>query len=346
MVLTCMTEPAFLCRDGQIILANPAARQIGISEQSDPERDFAAPAQNQPVMQFSHSYAGHEWTVQSCLLDEGRLFVLRRVGETVSTHALASAAKALRESLQILFSAAKKLSDQLTDRDDEKTQNSIGILNRAMFQIERTTGHLTDAALLRSVSKKRSVDCVHFFRHMAELLQSYIGSTGRRFEFQCPDRSFNVTMDANAVERAVLNLISNAIANTPEGGLITLSVKPVGRLCHVCVKNEGSVLTAADLSGLLNRYETADIMHGAGFGLSVVRSVACRHGGTVLTEPNPDGGLCVLFTLKRDNAKHGSSTLETPIVVDGGHNPYLIELSDVLDYTEYKPDTIMETRIR
>ncbi|MFD9221508.1 sensor histidine kinase [Streptomyces sp. NPDC060064] len=93
------------------------------------------------------------------------------------------------------------------------------------------------------------------------------------------------------------NLLANAVAYNVPSGTVDVSVED-GVLT---VRNTGPVIAEADVPALFEpfrRGEGRDRMGpGAGLGLSIVRSIAEAHGGTVTAEPGPEGGLAVTVTL-------------------------------------------------
>jgi len=98
-----------------------------------------------------------------------------------------------------------------------------------------------------------------------------------------------VTGDADALERAVTNLLDNAAKWSPEGGVVTVTLDH-GTLT---VADEGPGIALEDLPHVFERfYRSAESrgMPGSGLGLSIVRSIAERHGGVVQAGAGPAGG--------------------------------------------------------
>ncbi|HVW44921.1 MAG TPA: ATP-binding protein [Amycolatopsis sp.] len=105
--------------------------------------------------------------------------------------------------------------------------------------------------------------------------------------------------DRVLLERLVTNLVHNAILYNEPGGRVEVRVAAAPALT---VENTGSVVPAESLPGLFEPFRrlaadrTAN-SGGAGLGLSIVRSIATAHGGSVRAEPRPTGGLRVTVEL-------------------------------------------------
>ncbi|MER5819631.1 MULTISPECIES: HAMP domain-containing sensor histidine kinase [Streptomyces] len=100
----------------------------------------------------------------------------------------------------------------------------------------------------------------------------------------------------------VANLLANAITYNVPGGSVEAVLSGEGVLL---VRNTGPVVSEADIAGFFEpfrRGEGRDRMGpGSGLGLSIVRSIAVAHGGTVTARPGPrGGGLAVTVRLPVD----------------------------------------------
>ncbi len=96
--------------------------------------------------------------------------------------------------------------------------------------------------------------------------------------------------DADRLKQLLLNLVGNAIAYTPEGGTVTLSLhrRPDG-MVRICVADTGIGIAPNDLPHIFDRFWRVDRARtrkagGSGLGLSIAKSIAEAHGGTLQVE--------------------------------------------------------------
>ncbi len=101
--------------------------------------------------------------------------------------------------------------------------------------------------------------------------------------------------ESSALERAVTNLLDNAAKWSPPDGRVTVRLRD-GLLS---VADQGPGITDQDLPHVFDRFYRSTesrAMPGSGLGLSIVRQVAERHGGTTKAASGPEGG--ALFTFR------------------------------------------------
>jgi two-component system, OmpR family, sensor histidine kinase MprB len=98
------------------------------------------------------------------------------------------------------------------------------------------------------------------------------------------------------LERAIVNLLDNAVKFSPDGAVVEVGCTAAG---DVTVRDHGPGIAAEDLPHVFDRFYRSDAARGtpgSGLGLAIVKQVAESHGGTVSAETTPDGG--ALFRLR------------------------------------------------
>ena len=98
-----------------------------------------------------------------------------------------------------------------------------------------------------------------------------------------PDEPVWIRGDFHLLERALDNLLHNALRFSPEGGAVTVTLALQGGKAELSVADQGPGVSAEMLPHLFERFSTQKATqrpaHGTGLGLYFVHNVAERHGG-------------------------------------------------------------------
>ncbi len=125
-----------------------------------------------------------------------------------------------------------------------------------------------------------------------------------------PDEEAWMVGDGGLLERAMVNLLDNAIKYSEAGTVVTLSVTVEQNEIHCCVSDQGRGITAEMLPHLFERFQRADQpeadrQRGAGLGLAFVDVVARQHGGRVTVSSHPEQGsrFCLVLPSEADKTR-------------------------------------------
>ena len=101
------------------------------------------------------------------------------------------------------------------------------------------------------------------------------------------------------LRRALTNLVTNALAHTPRGGTVTVRVTGQNSATVFSVSDTGHGIAPEHLPRIFDRFYRADSARGggAGLGLSIAKSIAELHGGTLTAASGP--GATFTLTLPR-----------------------------------------------
>ena len=102
-----------------------------------------------------------------------------------------------------------------------------------------------------------------------------------------------VAGDRGHLRQVVANLVSNAVAHTPEGTAIEVGAAIDGGQAVLVVRDHGPGMRPDDLVHAFDRFWQADEARagrGTGLGLSIVAGITDEHGGTCKAENAPGGG--------------------------------------------------------
>ena len=193
---------------------------------------------------------------------------------------------------------------------------TLGELNQeqadAVHRIERNTGRLgllVEDLLTLSRAESGPLDLDHGELDLREvvaeafdLLEDLIRSRSLDVRLDLPEAPVLILGDAPALERVVMNLMSNAIKFTPDGGRVTLSVRTSQSGAELLVSDSGIGIPQVDQEQLFTRFFRASAaneqaIQGSGLGLSIVHALVVQHGGTVSVESVPGEGTTVRVLL-------------------------------------------------
>jgi two-component system sensor histidine kinase MprB len=140
-------------------------------------------------------------------------------------------------------------------------------------------------------------------RTMRVALHESVGRAVERAKLRGPGLSFDVRIepwfvqgDPTAVDRAVVNLLDNAVKFSPAGGVVTVRL----RGGEYSVADQGPGIDPADLPHVFERFwrsDSARSLPGSGLGLAIVSQVAEESGGRTSLQPAAGGGTVARLVL-------------------------------------------------
>ena len=173
-------------------------------------------------------------------------------------------------------------------------QHLLSLINDILDMAKIEAGKLT--LHYETVSLKEVVD------DAARLMRGRIQEAGLNLLVDAADLP-DIDADYRGLKQVVLNLISNAVKFTPEGGdiVVALSREDDERV-RVAVTDTGIGIAAEDLVRLARPFEQVEGQHskttqGTGLGLALTKSLIELHGGTLMIDSLPGRGTTVGFDL-------------------------------------------------
>ena len=120
--------------------------------------------------------------------------------------------------------------------------------------------------------------------------------------------NLRANVDRDQIQRAVLNLLLNAIDATPVNGQVVVRSKSVpGDHMELQVENSGESVPEEVLSRMFEPFYTTK-PHGTGLGLAISRNIAKAHGGDLRVTRNEPGHVCFTLTISDDEAPHSGAS--------------------------------------
>jgi signal transduction histidine kinase len=173
------------------------------------------------------------------------------------------------------------------------------IVDRETYKLEAIIGDLLDLAKLEGGGSTLSIEPVavaDLFDRIAERHEPTLRARNITLEQHVPD-DLELDADVQRLEQALQNVASNALRHTPDGGRVELGAEPAGAHVRITIRDTGPGIPPAHLPHIFDRFYKADqartatsTASGSGLGLSIVRAIVERHGGSVSAANAADGG--------------------------------------------------------
>lgn len=203
-------------------------------------------------------------------------------------HELRTPLTSLRTNLELLIEARKPGAPKLSEQDTAELYADV------RGQLDELTTLIGD---LVELARQDAPQVVHEPLELVEVVERALDRARRRasgVRFDVELQPWSLLGDASALERAVLNLLDNAVKFSPPDGVVGVKLRPLGDGTAVIeVTDQGPGIAEEDLPHVFERFyrsEEARTLPGSGLGLSIVLQAAQRHGGMAYAGRAPDGG--------------------------------------------------------
>ena len=340
-LLDLMVQPGFYVENSIIVRLNAAAEGLLLSPGMDIRPLIDSGLEEYQAFQGGCLYLrlrlSQKRVGASVIRQDGRDAFLMDTEESDSAlRALSLAARELREPLATIMVSTTNLRAENPEQ--------LALLNRGLHQMLRLIGNMSDAGRIPPASRQETTDIGALFSEIFEKAAALAETAGVTIRYQGPEQSVLCLADREQLERAVLNLISNALKFAPSGGNLDASLTKRGKMLRFSIRDNGPGFAQNLLGSVYNRYLRQPCIeegrNGLGLGMVLVRSAAASHGGAVLIDQPEGGGARVTMTIAIRQSTSG--TLRSPILrVDyaGEQDHALVELSDCLPAELYKKET-------
>jgi two-component system OmpR family sensor kinase len=181
--------------------------------------------------------------------------------------------------------------------DAATRERYLRIVSDETQRLEHIVGDLLDLARLDAGGMPLDVQDVS--------VEGLVGAVSARHELDARIRGVTlrasiepeaeiVRGDARRLEQALQNLVANALRHTPAGGEVRVECRLDGPTLIIAVRDTGTGIDPRHLPHVFDRFYKVEASrsgadNGSGLGLSIVKAVMDRHGGTVAVSSGPGG---------------------------------------------------------
>lgn len=342
-LLEMIDRPAFIVRDGIITNCNEPAkhRQIPLGEAVEalmPDGCDAYKEYRGGILYLTLQIGWIQCGATVVRQEDGDIFLMDRDADQAQLQTLALAAQQLRMPLSDVMTLADQLLPELAEHQKEKASK----MRRALFQLMRQITNMADAERYTGLDTPsfENTELCSFFREVVQKADASLAPAKVQVQFTCPEKRIYTMIDRERMERAALNLLSNAVKFSQPGSAVEVTLTRSGKLAMLTVEDHGSGIAAHVQGNLFHRYmrEPAieDSRFGLGLGMTLVRTVAAAHGGTVLLEQTEGTRVAMTMAIRKEIP----GTLRSPRLrigdYAGGRDLGLLEFSDSLPDSAYE----------
>lgn len=340
-LLQMLTRPGFYVKDFFVCQVNPSAASLMIRTGEDIREWFLTgleeyESQWDGCLCVTLSLAGKAHAASVLRTEEGDLFLPEQDADSQEFRALSLASMELRRPLSNVMNLAEQL---LADTEGENKDKATS-MNRSLYQMLRILGNMSDVGTLGSRFRPEMQNVTCLLEEIFARAGAYIAGSGITLTYEGLPELILSQVDAEQLERAVLNIVSNAAKFTPAGGTVRASLVRRNKQLRLTISDSGSGIARDVMDSVFYRYlrqpGIEDNRHGLGLGMTLIRIVAANHGGTVLIDRSPEGGTRVTLTMTiRQSADVSLRSLRKLPDYAGERDHALVELSDCLSAELY-----------
>ena len=341
-ILALSSEPALMARHFRVFYANAAAMQIlGSDCQGQHLKELIGPAlceAQASAFIIDQAINGHRYAVRVNAMEDCQLIFLHRYGSAplLLNDALIFS---MRSALMNFIVSADALRARAEETGDKELLKGLRPITHCYYKMMRV---LTNASLVLSVTDGSTP-----FAPDELDITSFLSGHLDTVRMLCPGIDFRlshgeihpVVADQQLVELMVMNLLSNCMLHAKGCTRVNLNLMETRENLILSVDDDGCGIPPEQLGTVFDRYchgfDVGSMLSGAGLGLTVARSVAQLHKGTLLMESRPGKGTTVRVSLSRHLS--GSGLCDSRSRWESDMQGILAALSDCLPddcYTE------------
>ena len=219
---------------------------------------------------------------------------LRR-NDLVKTAVIRSVSHDLRTPLATMHAAVDALGPEGPGLDADEQRELLATVRRELARLERYVENVLDLSRLEAGAATPSPA---LWMVDALTVQALAGLPGaERVELELGDHLPPVQIDAAQIERALANMLENALRFSPADSTVSVRAESRGTEVIVWIEDSGPGVPAADASAIFEPFRRSTRSRGAGLGLAIARGFVEANGGRVWVESAPGGGASFALTL-------------------------------------------------
>jgi len=220
--------------------------------------------------------------------------------ENMRKEFVANVSHELKTPITTIKSYTETLMDGAIE-DKDISMNFLSVINSEcdrMARIVRDLLQLSDLDYKQTKWNKKPIDIKQLLREIYLKIKISAEEKNQKIDLKIEENIGKVVADKDGIEQVILNIITNAIKYTPDGGNIEIIAKSGEEKAIITVKDNGIGIPKEDISRIFERFYRVDKarsreMGGTGLGLSIAKQIIEAHNGEILISSEYNVGTTV-----------------------------------------------------
>ncbi|KCZ72316.1 histidine kinase,histidine kinase,CHASE domain-containing protein [Candidatus Methanoperedens nitroreducens] len=206
---------------------------------------------------------------------------------------------------------AMKVSSEFLLEDDSKLvtrKELIQIIIKNIDRLTRLVNDLLDISMIESGELRFSKEIVD----LHDIIDIAVGTVKNQYEKKelnittdIPKNLSKINADKDRIVQVFVNVLSNALRFTPEGGNVEIRACEFEECIEVHVKDDGVGIPPDKIDKIFDKFyrinTTSTRSHnGAGLGLAITRGIMEGHGGSIRAQSTPAKGSVFILTFNKN----------------------------------------------
>ncbi|MFT8352866.1 sensor histidine kinase [Clostridium saccharoperbutylacetonicum] len=244
----------------------------------------------------------------------------------------------LRSPLNIILSILQCYKDECLDVNKVKqNKEHMDIIKRNAYKILKLINNLIDTTKLEKQHynlKKENLDIINLIEWNISAIDKYAKQKDISLVFDTNVEECVMAIDPEAIDRIIMNLISNAIKFSPQGKSIYINAWKSIHQLTISIRDEGIGISKEEQKTIFNRFVQSsrnknNENFGSGIGLDLVRYLTKAHNGTIELKSEENKGAEFIIKLPMELLKEDEFGKNKYLNVKNKVELFELEFSDI-----------------
>ncbi|OOM34094.1 sensor histidine kinase YycG [Clostridium beijerinckii] len=244
----------------------------------------------------------------------------------------------LRSPLNIILSVLQCYKDDYKDiKRYGKCQDHMDVIKRNSYKILKLVNNLIDTTKLEKNHysiKRENLDVINLIEWNISSIDKYAKQKEISLVFDTNVEECIMAVDPEAIDRIIMNLISNAIKFSPKGSNIYINAwKSINQLT-ISVRDEGIGIPKEEQNTIFNRFVQSSRNKksensGSGIGLDLVRYLTQAHNGSIELKSEENFGCEFIIKLPIERLQDDENNRDKCLNIKSKVEVLEVEFSDI-----------------